>query len=345
MRWKYREALCFDDVTLKPQFSEVMSRSEIDLSSDLDKNIQLSIPVISSPMDTVTESVMATEMAMLGGIGIIHRYNSIEEQARQVEYAIKASGSYSWVGAAIGTSGDYMERALALRRAGVSAICVDVAHGHHALVRYAITSLKRTFGDSIHIMAGNVATAEAFDDLSDWGADSIRVGVGGGSCCTTRINTGHGIPTLQSIIDCASSDRGAKIIADGGIRTPGDIVKSIAAGADFVMLGSMLSGTHESAGWENRVESENGETVVPFRGMASAQAQKGWRGYVSSKEGVATAVSEKGPVRDVIASIESGLRSGISYTGAMNITEFQAKSVFLKQTNQGSIEGKPHILM
>ena len=345
MRWKYREALCFDDVTLKPQFSEIMSRSEIDLSSDLDKNIQLSIPVISSPMDTITESVMATEMAMLGGIGIIHRYNSIEEQARHVEYALKASGSYCWIGAAIGTSGDYMERALALRRIGVSALCVDVAHGHHALVRQAVTSLKRTFGDTIHIMAGNVATVEAFDDLSDWGADSIRVGVGGGSCCTTRINTGHGIPTLQSIIDCASGTGSAKLIADGGIRTPGDIVKSIAAGADFVMLGSMLSGTIESAGWINRTESANGEIVVPFRGMASEQAQRGWRGYVSSKEGVATVVSKKGPVKDVLSLIESGLRSGMSYSGAMTIEEFHAKSIFLKQTNQGSNEGKPHILV
>jgi IMP dehydrogenase len=345
MRWKYREALCFDDVTLKPQFSDVMSRSDIDLSSDLDKNINLSIPVISSPMDTITEGPMAVEMGILGGLGIIHRYNSIEEQAHHVEYALKAGGSYFWIGAAIGTGSDYMERAIALRKVGVSALCIDVAHGHHALVRQTIISLKRTFGDAIHIMAGNVATIEAFEDLSDWGADSIRVGVGGGSCCTTRINTGHGIPTLQSIIDCASSDRGAKLIADGGIRTPGDIVKSIAAGADFVMLGSMLSGTHESAGWTNRAKSDSGETVVPFRGMASEQAQKGWRGYVSSREGVATVVTEKGPAKDVFESIESGLRSGMSYTGAINIEEFQAKSIFLKQTHQGSAEGKPHILV
>ena len=150
--------------------------------------------------------------------------------------------------AAIGVTGDYLKRAVALVNSGVEILCVDVAHGHHALVRHALKTLRNTFGYDLHIMAGNVATLEAFNDLSDWGADSIRVGIGGGSICSTRIQTGHGVPTLQSVIDCSASDRPAKLIADGGIKSSGDMVKAIAAGADFVMAGSLLAGSLESPG-------------------------------------------------------------------------------------------------
>ena len=206
-----KRTLSFDDVLLVPQYSDIQSRTEeVNLSSDLGK-INLSLPIISSPMDTVTEGEMAASMSMQGGVGIIHRYNSIEEQAQQVRRASVVAG------AAIGVSGDYLERAAALIESGVDILCVDIAHGHHALMRHALTTIRNTFGYDIHIMAGNVATLEAVNDLSDWGADSVRIGIGGGSICSTRIQTGHGMPTLQSIIECSATDRDVTLIAAGGI--------------------------------------------------------------------------------------------------------------------------------
>ena len=198
------------------------------------------MPIISSPMDTVTDMNMACAMNKAGGFGIVHRYNSIKHQCDTIRsiHGTKA--------AAIGVTGDYIERSIALAESDCDILCIDVAHGHHALMRHALKRLRNTIGYDIHIMAGNVATLEGFNDLADWGADSVRVGIGGGSICSTRIQTGHGVPTLQSVMDCSRSDRSAALIADGGIKTPGDIVKALASGADFVMLGSMLAGTAES---------------------------------------------------------------------------------------------------
>ena len=190
-------------------------------------------------------------------------------------------------------------------------------------------------------MAGNVATLEAFNDLSDWGADSIRVGIGGGSICSTRIQTGHGVPTLQSVIDCAASDRGAALIADGGIKNSGDIVKALAAGADFVMLGSMLAGTDEAPG--EVLRGPDGQLKKVYRGMASKEAQNDWRGRISSIEGVAHVIPCKGPVEETLHEIATGIRSGLSYSGAINIPELQAKSVFIKQTSQSTFESSTHI--
>ena len=179
-------------------------------------------------MDTVTENHMALAMHEHGGVGVIHRYNSIEEQV-----AIAAKVLYqddeSKVGAAIGMTGDFEERAMALKMVGVNFLCVDVAHGHHSMMERCLKTLKDRFSNEIHIMAGNVATLEGFDALSSWGADSIRVGIGGGSICSTRLVSGHGVPTLQSIFECAKTSYDTKIIADGGIKTSGDIIKSLAA--------------------------------------------------------------------------------------------------------------------
>ncbi len=236
-------ALCFDDVLLRPRYSDIESRSEIDLSVSMSNtDSKLAVPIVSSPMDTVTEDFMALGIHSAGGLGIIHRYNDIKTQASLVESAVKSIPDVL-VGGAIGVSGDYIKRAQALVRAGARVICVDIAHGHHIMMRHALRVLRNTFGTNIHIMAGNVATREGFDDLASWGADSVRVGIGGGSICSTRIKTGHGMPTLQSIIDCASSEYTGSvlIIADGGIRSSGDIVKALAAGADLVMLRSGLS--------------------------------------------------------------------------------------------------------
>ena len=208
-------------------------------------------------------------------------------------------------------------------------------------MKNALGALRDSLGDSVHIMAGNVATLKGFNDLADWGADSIRVGIGGGSICSTRIMTGHGIPTFQSILDCARSDRDASLVADGGIRTCGDIAKALAAGADAVMLGSMLSGTDESPGEIFRVD---GIPFKTYRGMASKEAQIKWRGHVSSEEGVAFRSPYKGPVNTTLDLIKKSLQSSFSYSGVKNIKEFRYNSLFTQITQSGMIESKPHIL-
>ncbi len=332
-----KNTYCFDDVLLVPKYSEILSRKEIDLSSTVGKDLYFGLPVISSPMDTVTESQMAKRMGESGGLGIIHRYNSIEDQAKMVS-EVARSGSVP--AAAIGVSGDYLERASELELAGAKILCIDIAHGHHAMMRYALKTIRNTIGHDIHIMAGNVATLDGFNDLSDWGANSVRVGIGGGSICSTRIQTGHGMPTFQSILDCAASDRDTALIADGGIRNSGDIVKALAAGADFVMLGSLLAGTDESPGEEMYI---GGERYKSYRGMASVEAQIEWRGHTASVEGVSSTVPCKGPLKNVLLNLETGIRSGLSYTGAKNIRELQTFGKFISQSHAGAIESSTHI--
>tara|TARA_R100000808_G_scaffold6295_1_gene18867 strand:+ start:3940 stop:4962 length:1023 start_codon:yes stop_codon:yes gene_type:complete len=332
-------ALSFDDVLLEPRYSEITSRKEVSISSYLENSVYYDIPIISSPMDTVTEEKMAMAMYREGGLGIIHRYNSIEEQVKMVR---KADENLCIVGAAIGATGDFLERAQALVKKGKAGmLCIDVAHGHHCNVRYALETLRKTFGDSIHIMAGNVATLEGFDSLADWGANSIRVGIGGGSICSTRIQTGHGVPTFQSILDCSRSTRDATLIADGGIRNSGDIVKALAAGADFVMLGSLLAGTDETPG--KLKTDDTGKFYKTYRGMASKEAQQDWRGKHSSLEGVSHRVRYKGKIKQVLANLETGIRSGLSYTGAKSIIDLQAKRKFIRQTSSGRVESSTHI--
>ena len=332
-----REALSFDVVLLVPQYSEIESRKEILVKQNLRSVGNFGLPIISSPMDTVTGETMACAMDAAGGIGIIHRYNDMDDQAKVV-MSVTSRGHI--VGAAIGVGDDCIDRALFLSRAGVSFLCIDVAHGHHIKVRSALEALREVLGDEMHIMAGNVATLEACNDLADWGADSIRVGIGGGSICSTRIQTGHGMPTLQSIMDCSQSDRDAALIADGGIRTSGDIVKALAAGADFVMVGSLLAGTDETPG--SVIHTKNGREKV-YRGMASKEAQRSWRNRVSSNEGISHTVPLKGPVEDVLDELRIGIRSGISYTGAYSIPSLQSKAQFVRQTTSGQVESSTHI--
>ena len=255
----------------------------------------------------------------------------------------KAASEVWLVGAAVGATGDYKERASALYDAGAAIICIDVAHGHHVLVERAIKTLKDVLGDKVHLMAGNVATREGFEALSDWGADSVRCNIGGGSICSTRIQTGHGVPGLQTIFECARSDRDTKIIADGGIKNSGDIVKAIAAGADFVMIGSLLAGTDQAPGI--LVSNEQGEDFKVYRGMASRDAQKDWRGKMTSApEGVSTTVPYKGSISEVLSDLAMGVRSGFSYSGSRTVSEFQAKAKFVRQTNASQVESKAHIL-
>jgi len=274
-------------------------------------------------------------MDSAGGLGIVHRYCSIPEQVGLVSYeGVRA--------AAVGVTGDYFERASALHGAGIRIFCLDVAHGDHVLMRNAIEKLKEEYGESVHLMAGNVASRDAYDRLSEWGADSIRVGIGGGSICSTRIQTGHGCPTFQSILDCTESEHDTTIIADGGMRTSGDAVKALAAGADFVMLGSLLAGTAETPG--ELFEGKRGKKYKVYRGMASKEAQKDWRGTHSSNEGVSTTVPYKGPVSEALDDLENGIRSGLSYSGSRTIYGMQFKALFVRQTGAGQVESSTHIL-
>jgi IMP dehydrogenase len=335
-----KEALSYDDVLLVPKFSAIESRSTISLKSDLDSCLQFETPIIASPMDTVSGYQMAKKLSQLGGVAVIHRYNSIDEQADIVR-AIKNDGER--VGAAIGTTGDFMERVAALKRSGVDFVCIDVAHGHHKLVHEAIKNIRELYGPAFHIMAGNVATAEGFEALQNWGADSIRVGVGGGSICSTRIQTGHGVPNLTAIMECAKVAHRATLIADGGIKNAGDIVKALAAGADFVMLGSLLAGTDEAPG--EIIESMlHGMKMKSYRGMASREAQESWRGKSSAPEGIATMIPYKGPVENIFNDLVGNIKSGLSYSGVANIKAFYNSADFIRQTNAGQAESATHIL-
>ena len=329
-----RETVCFDDVLLVPQYSDVRTRSSVSLKVEIGSETTLYSPFISAPMDTVTGHKMALAMSRTGGLGVLHRYNTIEEQIAMFKK------SDSKPAAAIGVTGDFVERAEALVEAGCKILCVDVAHGHHISVKKALHSLKSSLDDSVLIMAGNVATRRAFEDLSEWGADMIRVGVGGGSICSTRLQTGHGVPTLQSVIDCASSSSDALIIADGGIKNSGDMAKALAAGADLVMMGSLLAGTEEAPGETVQV---NGKKCKVYRGMASPEAQVAWRGEYRSNEGVSRTVPFKGPVDRILRELERGVRSALSYSGASNLSEFRHKAELIKQSPLGRVESGTHI--
>tara|TARA_B100001123_G_scaffold427741_1_gene543710 strand:- start:419 stop:1435 length:1017 start_codon:yes stop_codon:yes gene_type:complete len=331
------KAYSYDDVLLVPRYSDIRSRAEIDISTDLTKGIKLQLPILASPMDTISEGAMGSAMGKVGASAIIHRYNTIKEQVNELNRAAPPRV----IGGAIGISGDYLERASALAAAGADFVCVDVAHGHHIMMKEALLALRRMFGAHYHIMAGNVATLQGINDLADWGADSVRCNIGGGSICSTRIQTGHGLPGLQTIIECAKTDRDVKIIADGGIKNSGDMVKALAAGADAVMVGSLLAGTTETPG--DILMDAQGARWKTYRGMASKEAQVEWRGKYSSFEGVATRVPCRGSVEIVLEDLEKGIRSGFSYTGARNLKELQAKAQFVEQTTSGLSESRTHI--
>ena len=336
---KFKEAVTYDDMLLVPQYSDIKSRTEVDIGSTL-KGVKYDLPIMSAPMDTVSEVEMLVTMDEAGGLGVLHRYNTIDEQVRMVEEVFSRRASNFAV--AVGVSGDYLERAEVLVDAGVETFCLDVAHGHHILMKNALTTLRQKFGNNITIIAGNVCTLEGLNDLADWGADAVRCNIGGGSICSTRIVTGHGLPGLQTIFDCARTDRDVKIIADGGIKTSGDIVKALAAGADFVMCGSLLAGTTESPG--QLITQPGQPPMKEYRGMASKDAQMSWRNRSSTPEGVASYIPFKGSVNDTLLDLDGGIRSGLSYTGARTIKELQQKAQWSRQTSAGTVESGTHIL-
>ena len=331
---KFKEAVTYDDMLLVPQYSDITSRNEVDITSCLGHR-EFTLPIIASPMDTVSETDMAIAMNQAGGLAVLHRYNSIADQQ---DMAMQVNGQ---VAAAIGVTGDYLERAEALLAAGTDILCIDVAHGHHSLVKKALETLRNEYDNNIYIIAGNVCTLEGINDVSDWGADAVRCNIGGGSICSTRLVTGHGLPGLQTIFDCARTDREVKIIADGGIKTSGDIVKALAAGADFVMCGSLLAGTTESPG--KVLSLPDNTRVKEYRGMASKDAQLNWRNKTSTPEGVASYIPFKGSVIDILKDLEGGIKSGLSYTGARNLTQLRDKVEWARQTSAGTQESGTHI--
>ena len=344
-----QEGLTFDDLLLVPKHSDIKSRSDIYIGNDLGF-INLSLPIISSPMDTITGPAMVKTMAHNGGLGILHRYCSIEKQIQMV----KDIDFSCVVGAAIGATGDNIERFEALIGSGVSVICIDVAHGDHTNVKRTLEIINSHKDRSkCHIMAGNVASGRAFCSLTKWGADSIRVGIGGGSICSTRINTGFGVPNMSAIFDCISEFKNHRhrnnspdikmpsLIIDGGIRNAGDIVKALAAGADFVMCGSLFSGTHETPG---DIVVDGSLLAKVYRGQASREAQTDFKGSSSAPEGISTTVPYRGSILPILQDLKGNIQSGFSYAGARNLLELRQKAQFIKQTAASQRESFTHIL-
>ena len=471
---EFKEGLTFDDVLLVPKYSDITSRSQTNLSTKLSRNISLNIPFISANMDTVTESAMAVVMARSGGIGIIHRFLTIQEQANEV-LKVKRSGSViienpytinqnktvqdainyaeekevsgllvvdsnsklagivtdrdllfetdatnlirdvmtkdvvtakpginseeakeilhkhrieklpivdesglinglitskditniedypsaskdkkgrPLVGAAVGVKGDFLERAEALLDAGTDVLVVDIAHGHSENAINTVRNIKKAFPDC-ELIAGNIATAQGAEDLIKADVDAVKVGVGSGSICITRVITGSGVPQLTAVMDCTKicRDHGIPIISDGGTRTSGDATKALAAGASSVVVGSMLGGTDESPG---TVLTKNGKRFKVYRGMASLGASLGRKSKDSSSlsfdddlndyvaEGVEAMVPYKGTVTDILKQLTGGVRSGLSYCGAHNIPQMQENAEFIKMSRAGFAESQPH---
>ena len=471
---EFKEGLTFDDVLLVPKYSDITSRSQTNLTTKLSRNISLNIPLISANMDTVTESEMAVAMAREGGIGIVHRFLTIEEEANEVlkvkrsgsvmienpyyigpEQTIKQAIEYMkekgvsgllvtdsdsklagilthrdvmfesesshlvkdvmtkevvtakpgisldeakeilrknrveklplidesknikglitskditnienypaaskdkkgrpLVGAAVGVKGDFMERTESLLESGADVIVVDIAHGHSENAINTVRHIKKAFPDC-ELIAGNVATASGAEDLIKAGVDAVKVGVGSGSICITRVVTGSGVPQLTAVMDCAEVGKkhDIPIISDGGVRTSGDVTKALAAGASSVMVGSMLGGTDESPG---SFISKNGKRFKIYRGMASFYASLGRKSketenvsieddlndYVA--EGVEAMVPYKGSVTDILTQLAGGVRSGLSYCGAHTIPQMQENSEFIKMSGAGFAESQPH---
>ncbi len=470
---EFKEGLTFDDVLLVPKYSDITSRSQTDLGTKLSRNISINIPFVSANMDTVTESSMAVAMARAGGIGIVHRFLTIEEQANEVlkvkrsgsvmienpysinqEKSIKDAQDYAedkevsgllvvdsdsklvgivterdllfantsgtindimtkdvvtakpgvtldeakeilhkhrveklpivddsgiikglitskditnntdfpnaskdkkgrpLVGAAVGVKGDFLERSESLLEAGTDVLVVDIAHGHSENAISTVRNIKKAFPDC-ELIAGNIATAQGAEDLIKAGVDAVKVGVGSGSICITRVITGSGVPQLTAVMDCAKigNDYGVPIISDGGTRTSGDATKALASGASSVMVGSMLGGTDESPG---TVLTKNGKRFKVYRGMASLAASIGRKSketgsfsfdddlndYVA--EGVEAMVPYKGTVVDILKQLSGGVRSGLSYCGAHTISQMQENAEFIKMSRAGFAESQPH---
>ncbi len=347
------EYLTYDDVLLLPAYTD-FQRQDVSLATKLSRHISLSIPLVSAPMDTVTESTLAIALAHLGGIGIIHRNLTIADQAEEVR---KVRDHHLPVGAAIGVGDGFEQRAHALAEADVSFICVDSAHGYAMSIIQTVKHLKRYF-PHLDVMAGNVATCDGAKALIEAGADSIRVGMGPGAICTTRIVSGMGVPQLTAIVECtkAAKDTDVPIIADGGIKYSGDMVKALAAGASAVMMGRMFAQCEEAPG---EIIEHEGKRYKTYRGMGSIGAMqrgariksedefhgKNYKDRVLVAEGVEGLVPVSGTVKDVVDQMIGGITSGMYYVGCKTIQELHTKAQFIKITQASLTESHPHNLI
>ena len=343
-----KEALTFDDVTLAPKYSEILP-SEVDTSIKLSKTLKLKIPLLSSAMDTVTESKMAIAIAKAGGLGIIHRNLDIKNQLLEIK---KVKKQKLKVGAAVGAGFKEFKRAEAILREQIDMIVVDTAHGHTKKVSEMIKYIKKNKNKNTVLCAGNIATPEAAKFLLKLGVDVIKVGIGPGSICTTRLVAGIGVPQLSAILNVRNGikKKDVKIISDGGIKYSGDLAKAFAAGADAVMIGSLFAGTDETPG---KLIKRNGKLFKSFRGMGSVGAmnkgsadryfqskQKDLSKYVP--EGVEGFAKYKGDVESIIFKLIGGLKSSMGYLGSRQIKYLRDKPKFVKITKAGFYESMVH---
>lgn len=355
-----KDALTFDDVLLVPQYSEI-TPDMADVSTKLTNTFKMNVPFLSAAMDTVSEHKLVTALALAGGLGVIHKNMSIANQAKEVEMVknyefdneknkrvlIDKKGRLC-VGAAIGVTADMMDRVHALMDAGVDVFVLDSAHGDSKNIINAIKNLRLEY-PSMELIAGNVATYEGALDLMKAGASAVKVGMGPGSICTTRIIAGIGVPQLQAVMDCAraSKEMNVPIIADGGIKYSGDVVKALAAGANTVMLGGLFATCEEAPG---DIYESNGKKYRTYRGMGSIEAmakgstdryfQTGHKKFVA--EGVQGIVEVKTTVEELVFQLIGGLKAGMGYCGSKDIPTLQEKGTFIKITNNALLESHPH---
>ena len=355
-----RNSLTYDDIQLVPQYSTVPSRTQIDLKTLVSRRYGILNPIVASPMDTVCGLEMAYKIFLLGGVGCIHRFNSIEEQSKIIKELYHRIYSEEWgnqfeswgvmvdnwhseiphvpIMASIGVSESDKDRAKSLVDNGCNIIVIDVAHGHHKNVEKMLEWCKKNLDDKVDIIAGNIATKEAAQELESWGADGLRVGIGGGSLCTTRVKTGFGVPNVSCLEDIVSVAK-TPVMADGGIRSSGDISKALAIGASSVMLGSLIAGTDEAPG--QIVETQKG-LYKRYRGSASLETKVTHGQQTRNVEGESTTIPYKGGVKFIVNGLIDGVKSALSYGGAKKLEDFNPP--YVKVTNSGINEAKPHLL-
>lgn len=347
MKQDFSLAFSYDDVLLVPQHSDIKSRENVDLETQITPRLKLKLPFMSSNMSDVTGVEMAIKMGKLGGLGVLPRFMPAEEEADMVA-KVKKEGLIT--AAAVGLRNGMFGRAEMLVKAGADVLFLDVAHGHMAQTIEATKILRENFGKDIDIVSGNVATYEAASDLFKAGADSVKVGIGPGSICTTRVETGFGVPQLTAVIDSAKAARFYKktVIADGGIKNSGDIVKALAAGASAIMAGNLFAGTDEAPGKRIKID---GEIYKQYFGSTSFTEKENHakknkdeldKNYSKHIEGIEGAVPYKGPLSQIIERLDANVRSGFSYTGAPGIKDLWRKAKFVQITAMGRRESMAH---
>lgn len=335
------QAYTYSDVLIKPKYSSILSRADVDISTQLG-NVNLQLPVISANMKTVTGPKMAKAIAKAGGLGLLHRFNSLP--AALSEYDQSYFPEEIQVGVSIGVKESDKQKFEQLYSAGARIFCLDVAHGHHVHVKNMLKWINndivhwdRSARNTITIIAGNIATPEAYVDMIDWGADVVKVGIGPSPVCRTRYNTGVGVPQLYALQliheESMRHNKAVSIVADGGISHVGDIAKALKY-ADAVMIGSMLSGTSETPG--NVFRDENNEYYKVYGGSASGE-NKGENRFV---EGTIKTTKFKGKAKYIFKEIKEGLQSAFSYVGALNLKEYQNKCEFISLSHGSHHESK-----